>query len=444
VPELGFSRRLPLDDQWDVIVAGGGPAGVTAASSAAREGARTLLLDAGTCLGGLGTAGLVPGWCGFTDGQRFIHDGLARDIRNQLWDDLPQPPQPDGHLPPIDWEKLKLICDRLVRRQGATVMFAAQVAAAQTAAGSLTAVLAATKAGLVAFAAKVYIDCTGDGDLCALAGAEFHKGDASGDMQPISPTFVLANVDSVAASRLPPEQLRRQMMTDPQFPLLGRHVTGNPSGGASWPGIHCYNQHHAWGVDGTDPASLSAALSQGREYAWQYLQALRKYAPAAFGKATLIATAPLLGVRETRRIVGDYTLTGADHRARRRFEDDIAVNSFFIDVHWSWADYQRSLRGEITWNQYKSASQYRPGEVHGIPYRCLLPKALRNVLMAGRCVSADRDANGAIRVMPPCFSMGEAAGLAAAHAALKTGGDVRAVDPAWLRRRLRELGAYLP
>jgi len=149
-----------------------------------------------------------------------------------------------------------------------------------------------------------------------------------------------------------------------------------------------------------------------------------------------------IGVRESRRIIGDYILTLDDYLARRSFPDEIARNAYYIDIHLSKREWERSLGRAIDWES--KIHQYRPGESHGIPLRCLVPRDLRNLLVAGRCISTDRAVQGSTRVMPNCLAMGEAAGCCAATAAREHAGAVRYVSVAGLRARLREHGAYLP
>jgi hypothetical protein len=160
--------------------------------------------------------------------------------------------------------------------------------------------------------------------------------------------------------------------------------------------------------------------------------------------AELIQTASLLGVRETRRIEGEYTLNAGDYWAKHRFKDEISLNSFFIDIHPSWANRLRERKGEWNWEKEKRDSRYGKGEFQGIPYRCLLPQGLKNVIDAGRSVSSDRIVQSAIRVMPPCLTMGQAAGAAAALMLKKGADDFRAVDTDELRAKLKKAGAFLP
>jgi hypothetical protein len=171
-----------------------------------------------------------------------------------------------------------------------------------------------------------------------------------------------------------------------------------------------------------------------------YRDALAEFHPAAFGNAFLVMTGALLGVRETRRIVGDYVLTIDDYIARRTFTDEICRNSYFIDIHWAQ---EEIARDHLAYHdRAQKISRYGRGESHGIPYRCLIPAGVRNVLVAGRSISCQQIVQGSVRVMPCCLVMGEAAGLAAALAAQQPTPDVHAVDVPDLRARLKAEGAY--
>lgn len=443
---LSINREVPLSDNWDVIVIGGGPAGCTAAAASAREGAKTLLIEGTGILGGMGSAGMVPGWCGFTDQKVFIHRGLAEKIRHRLDAGTSELSLDDiKSLQRLDAEKFKRVLDELMEEFEVEVLlntFVTEVV--MDGEGKIKAVLAGNKDGLVAFAAPVFIDCSGDADVAFRAGVPTVKGDEDGDMQPVTHCFCLANVksDNIAKAVEKTPDWAQKIIDDPEFPLIKDSFfwTGNKMTNS----VHVCNNGHQWDVDGTDAASVSKALKDGREIARQFRDGMAKYLPDAFSEAFLAATAPLLGVRETRRIVGDYVLTGEDHQARRHFDDEISVNSFFIDIHPSWKNRLLEKEGKWSWKEEMQDSWLLPGETHGIPFRCLIPKGVDNLLVAGRSVSSDRIAQSAIRVMPVCMTMGEAAGVAAAEAATKHGGEVRKVDAQVLRKHLKELGAYLP
>ncbi|MFO7898825.1 MAG: FAD-dependent oxidoreductase [Planctomycetota bacterium] len=439
-------RAIPLDESWDVIVVGGGPAGCTAAAAAAREGAKTLLVEATECLGGMGTAGLVPAWCPFSDKEQVIYRGLAERVFRETVAGMP-------HIDPdrVDWvaidpERLKRVYDDMVLGADATILFHTALCAVETDGGGVDAVVVSNKAGLSALRADVYVDCTGDGDLAAWAGAEYEQGDESGELQPATHCFILSNVDSFAyehghrprGNRDPGSAIAEIVASD-DFPLVkDNHLCNSLIG----PGTVGFNAGHLWNVDNTDPRSVSKALPDGRKLAKQLRDGLARTVPQAFGDAFLTATGSLIGIRETRRIVGDYVLTFDDYQARRSFPDEICRNSYYIDVHRSVQETERELQGDL--DMAERCAHYEPGESHGIPYRCLTPKGLANVLVAGRAISCDRPVQGSVRVMPVCLAMGEAAGIAAKMAAEAEANDVHAVDTEALRARIREEGGYLP
>ncbi len=438
------ARQLPLDDSWDVIVAGGGPSGCTAAIAAAREGARTLLIESTGSLGGSGTSALVPAWCPFSDKEKIIYRGLAEKIFTAAKEGLAHVKPEALDWVPINAERLKRVYDTLVSESGATVLFQTQLAGVETDAdGGVSTILVANKSGLTALRAKVYIDCTGDADLAAWAGAPFQQGDAAGETQATTLCFTLANVDSYAYQHAGdlgwwnPKSPIHAIVDSGLYPEIpDKHLCCNLVG----PGVVGFNAGHIWGVDNTDPASVSQALAQGRRLAETYCRALAAHAPA-FANAFVASTGAVLGVRESRRITGDYMLTLEDYLDRRSFPDEICRNSYFIDLHQTKEEHKNKI------DELKAATRfkhYTKGESHGVPYRCLTPLGLRNVLVAGRSISCERIVQGSVRVMPVCLAMGEAAGLAAALAARTPGHDVHAIDTAFLRERLREHGAHLP
>jgi glycine/D-amino acid oxidase-like deaminating enzyme len=438
---------LPLDDTWDVIVVGGGPAGCTAAAAAAREGAKTLLVEASGMLGGAGTGALVPAWCPFSDQEKIIYRGLAETVFNRCKEGQPHVKSDALDWVAIDPERLKRVYDDLVTGAGAAIRFHTALASVERDEnGEVSTIIVANKAGLSALRAKVFVDCSGDADLCAWAGAEFHKGDASGKMMPATHCFVLTNVDEYAYRHICfnlaaewPDSPIYKILTSGEYPLIpDSHICNKLIG----PGTVGFNAGHIWEIDNTDPDSVSRALVLGRKMAAQFRDALAKFCPEAFANAFLIMTGSVVGIRETRRITGDYAITLDDYLQRRSFEDEICRNSYFIDTHLAR---EESPKDSAAMGQLLSSTiRYQKGESHGIPYRSLIPRGLRNVLVAGRSISCDRVVQGSVRVMPVCLAMGEAAGMAAAHAALNHAGDVRAIPVSRLRDRLKEEGGYLP
>jgi len=437
---------LLLDDSWDVIVVGGGPAGCAAAIASAREGAKTLLIEATGALGGMGTTGLVPAWCPFTDGEKFVYGALAMKVFETCKAGMPHiaEGQIHGHIP-LDPERLKRIYDDMVTKAGASVLFHTMLSAVDCDEdNSVSALILSNKRGLNAYRAKTYVDCTGDADLAVWAGAEYEKGDAEGEMQPASLCFILSNVDSYEYKHGPnlysgnPDSPIWKILKSGKYPLIPDHHLCQNLIGTDTVG---FNAGHLW-VDSTDPVEVSRAMIEGRKIAEEIRRALADYHPKAFGDSYMVATASLMGVRESRRIVGDYVLTVDDYRARRSFPDEIARNCYMVDIHTT----QEDLRGEID-NLHRAhvarGERYEKGESHGIPYRCLTPKGIRNVLVAGRSISTDHVVQASTRVMPVCLAMGEAAGTAA-FLSSSGDGDVHAVNTDELREKLRENGAYLP
>ncbi|WP_054959148.1 FAD-dependent oxidoreductase [Bacteroides thetaiotaomicron] len=425
------NTKIAVDDRWDVIVVGGGPGGCAAAISAAREGAKTLLIEAMGQLGGMGTAGMVPAWCPFSDGEKIIYRGLAEKIFEASRKGVPHERKQKMNWVSINPEYLMTVYDQMVTESGARVLFFSRVAAVEKAADeTVDAIIVANKSGLVAFKAKVFIDATGDGDLAAWAGASFKRGDDSGVVQSSSLCFSFANVDSYNYNLTGPS-LHTSNKNSPvykaiesgKYPLIDKHFNSNFIG----PDVVQFNAGHLDNVDSTDPWATTQAMMAGRQIAGQYLEAMKDVQPKTFGSAFLVKTASLLGVRDSRRIEGDYTFTVEDWKERRTFEDEIGRNCYYIDVH----------------KPGHKETRYKKGESHGIPYRCLTPKGLKNVLTAGRCISTDEEAFGSLRVMPPCLVTGEAAGMAAVHAIKQAKNDVHKIDTDYLRKRLKEEGQYL-
>ena len=444
-----LKQEIPLDDRWDVIIVGGGPAGCTAAISAAREGVKTLLIEATGALGGMGTNGLVPAWCPFSDKERVIYGGLAQKIMESLKSTMPHVPKDAVDWVPIDPEQLKTLYDDMVTGSGASVLFDTMLSSVETDdKGLVTGIVVTNKSGLCAYQAKVYVDCTGDGDLAVGAGAGYEKGGDNGELQPASHCFMISNVDDYGYQCGPwlhgsnPDSPIHQIANSDKYPLIrDTHICSNFVG----PGTVGFNAGHLWDVDSTDPINLSRALMEGRKLAREMRDGLAEYFPEAFANSYLSQTATLMGIRETRRIMGDYVITAEDYMARRSFEDEICRNSYYLDVHHSEKDAEKLVKGASFEEVVESKTcRYGKGESHGIPYRCLTPKGLINVLVAGRSISCDRDILGSVRVMPVCLAMGEAAGMAAAHAGHMPTVNVHEVDVQNLRKRLREEGAYLP
>lgn len=446
----------------DVLVIGGGPSGAAAAIAAAREGARTLLVEQHGFLGGMGTAALVPAWCPFSDREKCIIRGIGLEILEEMKQHMPHVPKDALDWVPIDPERLKSIYERRVIDAGARVAFlthfidvvvddsARPNSDKPRSAGDLAALRSAVihnKSGLQRVDAGVLIDCTGDADVAARAGVPCSKGDPeTRELQPCTMCFVLSGIDNAKLQPWLWADNAKNLLLKPAIAAAkaaGDLQIVEEAANVAYQSDDTIglNFSHVFDIDGTDAAQLSQAMIEGRRLIRHLTDFVRKYLPGC-ENAFLVTSGVQIGVRETRRIHGDYVLTLDDYLARRSFDDEIARNAYYIDIHLSRREWERNLGRSIDWDA--KIHQYAPGESHSIPYRCLRPIGIRNLLVAGRCISTDRAVQGSTRVMPNCLAMGEAAGCAAAWAALRHGGDIRAIDVSALRTRLRECGAWLP
>ncbi|MCX6367552.1 MAG: FAD-dependent oxidoreductase [Armatimonadetes bacterium] len=442
------------DFSTDVCVVGGGPAGVAAALSAARNGAKVLLIERMGFLGGSATAMQVPAFAPFSDRTKAIVRGIGWEVltehQRRLNRPLPDPdsynvPQDKGRMDwvPLDVELLKRLYDELCEAAGVTVLFHTFVPAIQQANGLLESIVLANKAGLSLAKASVFIDATGDGDLAARAGCAFEQGDENGKTQGMTLCFTVAGGsrsqyldyvyttgDGYLTKRV--ERAKADGAWElPDSSLVGMSFKSETVAGC--------NLGHVYGHDATDPLSISAAEREGRRVVEKLMAFLRRYVPGQ-ESLELVSSGPHIGVRESRRIVGEYTLTLDDYLACRTFPDDIARCAYFIDLHAVTTEV--AARAKSVTDGAQRSYSLPAGQSHGIPYRCLIPKGIENLLVAGRCLSAERAVQGATRVMPYAFATGEAAGLAAALS-LSESGDVRRVDTVELQRRLRAQGAWL-
>ena len=434
--EVVFQRKLPVKHEVDVFIAGGGPAGTAAAVAARSQGASVFLAEAHTCLGGMGTAGRVPVFMQMGDGIRFLAEGFGRQVITRLAKERCI----DG--PSTDIEALKRVYDALVSESGAAFSFYTTLSGVEAQDGRIRYVACSSPSGLFAVKAKTYVDATGNGDLAAWAGAPFEKGDAQGHLMPGTLCSVWSGIDwkTWEASRpkgpQPDGHMLEKAFADGVFTVQDRHLTGMHKLGDDLGGG---NIGHTFGVDGTDEKSLTDALVAGRKSLTEYERYYRGYLKG-FAKARLVQTGSLLGIRETRRIMGDYVLGISDYKKRAVFADEIGRYAYPIDIHPSATDKASYAQHR---KEFDQEFRYNKGESYGIPYRILTPKGFDNLLVAGRCVSADQLVHGSLRVMPGCFITGQAAGIAAAMAA-ERGASVHAVDVKVLQARLKAFGAYLP
>lgn len=435
--EIVFQRNVPVRAEVDVFVAGGGPAGVAAALTAARQGRKVYLAEAHTCLGGAGTAAMIPAFMPFGDSQNFLADGVGREVLESLRKMDGIYPLTPSNCPGIKAELLKRLYDDLLTSAGVEISFHAQAIDVAKEGDRVSAVVCSGKSGLFAIKPKIVIDCTGDGDVAARAGAPFEKGDADGKLMPGTLCSLWADVDweTIRAAKLHAEAELPKAFADKVFTVEDRHLPGMWQVGETVGGG---NIGHTFGVDGTDERSLTKALLWGRKVLPEYERFYKNYMKG-YSRMKLVATGSLLGVRETRRITGDYVLNFQDFERRAAFEDEIGRFNYWIDVH---ASTPSKKDAEEHFNHFRRLTM-KAGESYGIPYRALIAKTLANVLVAGRCISVDRYMQASIRVMPGCYITGQATGMAASLAVEKNT-DARGVPVRELQTRLKKLGAYLP
>jgi hypothetical protein len=432
--DLIFKRTIPVRHEVDVFVAGGGPAGVSAALAAARQGSEVFVAEGQACFGGMGTAGLVPAYMRFSDGYHFLADGVGREIYERMKQYADTPTDDPNRSVSINAEALKRVYDDLMQESKAGFAFHTQVIGVEAEGGHVTHAICAAKSGIFAVKAGIFVDGTGDGDVATWAGAPFDKGDDEGHMMPGTLCSLWFGVDWDRADH-PQSKALEQAFADGVFTVQDRHLPGMWRVGTHVGGG---NVGHTFGVDGTDERSLTEALLWGRKSMVEYEHYYEQYV-GGFEEIYLAATGSLLGLRETRRIMGDYVLQLEDFKTRAVFEDEIGRYNYPVDIHPTTPDPADYAKFEEEF----ATLRYKDGESYGIPYRILTPRGLDNVLVAGRCVSSDRFMQGSIRVMPGCYITGQAAGIAA-RLALESGASIHDVDVPELQSRLKAMGAYLP
>lgn len=430
---LAYSRSLSVDYETDVFVAGGGPAGVVAAVAAAREGKSVFVAETSGSFGGAATAAYVPAFATFSDGVRQIVGGIGGEIRGGVSKEVPS----SAYWTPIDLEELKVFYDGMVEKAGVRFSFFTSVCDVVARNGHVEHVVLSSKRGLFAVRAKIYLDCTGDGDLCAFAGGAYELGDEEGSTMPPTLCSQWCDID-FSQKNEHAEKLLPKAIADGVFSVHDYHLPGFFVGPHRGSGLGRGNIGHVFGINPTDERSLTKAMVDARRRMPEYGRFYREY-QKGYERARLASTAPFLGVRESRRITCDYTLTVEDFLKRSQFEDQIGRYCYPVDLHISKPGDKAKFDAFL--KEYQGSLRYKKGESYGIPYRSLVPKSFDNVLVAGRCIGTDRKMQASIRVMPGCFVTGEAIGRAAALACASR--DVRKVKYPDLRDRLLAAGAVL-
>ena len=458
---LNLNETIKVVHSADVVVVGGGPAGACAAVAAARNGMKTVLVESYGCAGGMATMGLVGPFmtCYDKTGEVQIIKGLFEEIVERLVEKggaihPSEVRQGTGftswikighdHVTPFDAEILKIVLDEMFTEAGVKVLYHTTFSSPVMEGNRVRGIIVDSKSGRQMIEAKVFIDCTGDADLAARAGAEFEKGNEKlGIMQPASTFFRVGNVDYDKVDADIQANINNFYRKDGvNYRSLHWRVSQAREAG-DWDlkrvsiGLFRGVKRDEWsinttrvmGVDATDNESLTTGEMEGRRQVQIVFNFLRKYVPG-FENAKLLSVASTLGIRETRHIKGDAVLTVDDVLGGVVPKDAIFLASNSVDVHGKF--------GPMS-NEYVPIQN---GNYYGVPYGCLVPSGVEGLLVAGRCVSATSEAAGAIRVMPPCMATGHAAGIAAAMA-VKENTSVKKIDTVALREELKAEGAYL-
>jgi hypothetical protein len=404
-----------MRDSYDVIVVGGGPGGVCAAVGAAKEGAAALLIERYGFLGGMATAGLVNPFMPYkVKGRR-----LTSAVFNELLDRLQRVGALAEGQHVFDDEQMKIVLDQMMADHGVDLLLHSTLTGVEMDGRRITRVQTAGKSGRIDLSGAMFIDSTGDGDLAALAGAPVEIGRAEdGLCQPMTLCFRIGGV-----SGAPPVGQLREELTALYLEAKVAGEVDNPREdilifATMVPHIFHFNTTRVIQRDGTDTLDMTAAELEGRRQAFELFQLFRRRSPR-FKDAYLVKMAAQIGVRESRRVMGDYVLDVSEVIEAAKFDDGIARSCYPVDIH--------SPSGEGTVIRHLP-----PHEFYEIPYRCLLPKGVDNLLIGSRCISATHEAHSSLRVMPVVAGVGEAAGIAAAWA-VHGGISPREIDGAALK-----------
>ncbi len=443
---LTYTKQLDVRYDVDVFVAGGGPAGIAAAVSCARQGKRVFLAESFSAFGGAAVTMLVPAFMTFGDGEHFLAGGIGREvfdrIRAQAF------PAFRKYCPnSIPVETLKCIYDDMVTDAGVQYLFHTNVIDAVTENGRIRYAICSAKGSLFAVKAKIFIDCTGDGDLAYYAGAAYEYGDENGRTMAATLCGLWSGIDWSRVQRPDSRELDRAL-ADGVFTNEDRHLPG------MWPiseetadengvrvpnGLGGSNVGHVYDVDARESASLTCGIIAGRKQLLEYRRYYRTYLDG-FENAELVYSASYLGIRESRRIVCDYRMVLDDFMRRAVFDDEIGRYCYPIDIHSATND----KAGYEAFRKEHTTLRCLAGESYGISYRALAVRGLENLLTAGRCIGADRYMQSSLRVMPGCYITGQAAGIAAAVACDARDADIHHLDVKAVQSRLISIGAYLP
>jgi glycine/D-amino acid oxidase-like deaminating enzyme len=436
---VGEDREVKVAATCDVLVVGGGCAGMAAAVATARSGAKTVLVERYGFLGGLATTALVGAFCGlYTTGPeksqivRGIADELIVRLQKIGGAEEKHTSGVDSRLAAItyDPELFKFAAEQMVLEAGVDLQFHTLVTdVLWERPGVLRGAVVENKSGRQAILASVFVDASGDADLVARAGLDFEYGDGQGGAQAMTTIF---KVNQAEPGPRTDEGIRdlRQYLTAAKESGRYHFNRVDPVVFRSLPaGTISLNLVSVRGFNATEAADLSLAEIEGRRQVLEYFRAMRDLVPG-FEHAQLVAVSPQIGVRETRRIIGDYVLTEGDVLAGRKFDDGIGLGAWPVEMH-------NPETGRIDWRYVD-----KPDDCYSIPLHCLLPTGSENMMVVGRCASTPHIAQASTRVIAQAWAMGEAAGVTAGKA-LESGVQVRGVRVGEVQAELERRGALL-
>jgi hypothetical protein len=435
------ARRVPIYGEYEVAVLGGGPAGIAAAVAAARAGRRTLLIERYGFLGGMGTAAGVTNFCGLhanVHGEmRRLVQGIASELLSRI-DRLGGLNAPHLVLGKIfaqayDTSAYKIAADDLLANHNVDILFHALGAGVvMKNERRINALMLETKAGRQAVLANIFIDCSGDGDLAAWAGAPYEIGDDQGHLLYPSMMFRLNGVDPQKAGEawrtIPALMEKAEAAGTHKFPRKAAIVRPQRHDVEWRVNFTQVARKDGAAVNGLEPDEMTCGEIDGRRQATEAFEFLRTV--PGFEKSYIVDLPPQLGIRETRRVVGGYMLSGEDVLGCASFEDSIGVNGWPIEAHVS---------GDVI---FKFPPIPESRGYNELPYRMLVPEGVDNLLIAGRCASMTHEGQSAARVSGACFAMGEAAGTAAALA-LSGNTSPRDIAVEKLQQGLKAQGAFI-
>lgn len=417
------ARQLPVYGEFDVVVVGGGPAGIAASWSAAKHGAKVLLVERYGFLGGMGTAGGVTNFAGLYgvrqgEMKQVVH-GVVDEIFDRLlvMDGLNEPQ--DGmqgriRVRSYDMSAYKCVADQMMVDAGVELLFHAWAAQVSMEGSRIKALFVETKSGRQAVLAKSFIDCSGDADVAAFAGVPYETGDGQGSglypttmfrLAHVKPEAAMAAVGEFQAINVLMKKVQAEKPGAYQFPREGAILRPqkNPS---EWrANVTQIAQSNGCAMDATDARQLSRGELEGRHQIGEFFRFLKNEVPG-FAQANITEIAPQLGIRESRRIQGVYALTGEDILHCASFKDSIGCSAWPMEMH---------AQGKIEWQFPKTPTGPNARLYNDLPWRMLVPQTVSNLLVAGRCASMTHEGQSAARVSGGCFVMGQAAGTAAAH-----------------------------